>query len=298
MPVDLHQRLSEYSYGYGVTREVERCLETVGLNSVPFLPNLIEEASLGFDVGFDRPGIPLLLQFKLGESLQRFIRSDPALPKPILNNPFWRFKIDTAEENGQFDLLFKADQSGAEVYYVAPKFSDWTTYATAFENGEILQHSLLLKPSEIDTAMALKGMTDGFHRIVYDEMRVYICSEPAQIYQESSFNFAEQLKASILSRNQRLSDALKLTFEGLQQHRKLRLPSLKEKSKYLVDEELHFSLIQSKDSPSSQDINIERQRRLSILRERSKSEDDAFFAAMGIESWAMGSQLIAVTLDD
>ena len=52
MPIDLHQRLSEFSYGYGVTREAERLLRSVGLRPTPFLPNLLHEAKLGFDVAF------------------------------------------------------------------------------------------------------------------------------------------------------------------------------------------------------------------------------------------------------
>jgi hypothetical protein len=117
LPVDLHQRLSEFSYGYGVTREVERLLGSLGLQTTPFLPSLLQEAKVGFDVAFDRPGTPLLLQFKLGEALQRLRRQDRSQPPPMLGRPFWRFSVDTSEPNGQFDLLLKAEQAGAEVYY-------------------------------------------------------------------------------------------------------------------------------------------------------------------------------------
>jgi hypothetical protein len=82
VPVDLHDQLSEFSYGYGVTREVERQLASVGLRPTPFLPSLLHEAVLGFDVKFDRPGAALLLQFKLGEALQRFRRDDTSKPPP------------------------------------------------------------------------------------------------------------------------------------------------------------------------------------------------------------------------
>jgi hypothetical protein len=88
MPVDLHERLSEFSYGYGVTREAEAALASVGLRAIPFLPNLLHEAELGFDVGFDRPGAPLLLQFKLGQAMKRFVPG----PGPHLNRPYWRVK--------------------------------------------------------------------------------------------------------------------------------------------------------------------------------------------------------------
>lgn len=71
MPVELHERLSEFSYGYGVTRETEKYLRSVELRTTPFLPNLIHEASIGCDVAFQKPGAPLFLQFKLGQQLAR-----------------------------------------------------------------------------------------------------------------------------------------------------------------------------------------------------------------------------------
>ena len=80
MPVELHERLSEFSYGYGVTREVEQHLQQQGLSATPFLPSLLQEAKVGFDVAFSRPGKPLLLQFKLGQAMRRFV---PA-PRPNL----------------------------------------------------------------------------------------------------------------------------------------------------------------------------------------------------------------------
>ncbi len=48
MPIDLHERLSEFSYGYGVTREVEALMRAVGLTVTPFMPSLIHEAELNY----------------------------------------------------------------------------------------------------------------------------------------------------------------------------------------------------------------------------------------------------------
>jgi hypothetical protein len=161
VPVDLHNRLSEFSYGYGVTREVERQLVSIGLHPTPFLPSLLHEAMLGFDVKFDRLGVALLLQFKLGEALQRFRRDDISRPPPPLGKPFWRFSIDTAEQDGQFDLLLKAEQAQAEVYYVAPRFTSWDSYVSEFQSERVLYESLLLRPSEIEAKLANQGAADG-----------------------------------------------------------------------------------------------------------------------------------------
>ena len=165
MPVDLHERLSEFSYGYGVTREVERLLRSQGLAATPFLPSLLHEASLGFDVAFNRPGTPLLLQFKLGQAMRRFVPG----PRPALQPTFWRYQIDTAEPDGQFELLLKAQQDGADVFYVAPKFHDWEIYLDAFERNRILRRSLIVRPDAIRQILDTNAAPDGLHKIVYDE---------------------------------------------------------------------------------------------------------------------------------
>src|SRR5438874_119031 len=133
--IDLHERLSEFSYGYGVTREVEALLAGVGLQATPFLPSLLHEASLGFDVSFNSSGTVVLLQFKLGSELKRFHRAPPSQPIPLLERPFWRFTVDASEP--QFQRLAEYEQANAEVYYVAPRFSHWAAYDLAFQNGEI-----------------------------------------------------------------------------------------------------------------------------------------------------------------
>ena len=48
--INLHERLSEISSGYGVTREVKNLLAPIGLRATPFFPNLRQESELGFDV--------------------------------------------------------------------------------------------------------------------------------------------------------------------------------------------------------------------------------------------------------
>jgi hypothetical protein len=59
-------------------------------------------------------------------------------PRPTLQQPFWRYHIHTAEPDGQFELLLKAEQDGADVFYLAPKFHDRKIYLDAFENRRIV----------------------------------------------------------------------------------------------------------------------------------------------------------------
>jgi hypothetical protein len=215
MPVDLHQRLSEFSYGYGVTREVERLLKSVGLTPVPFLPSLIHEASLGCDVAFDRPGRALLLQFKLGEALERFVLFDKSKPRPPLAKQFWRFKIDTAEQDGQFDVLLKSEWGGAEVYYVAPRFTGWDSYVSAFECEQALDRSLIMKPSEVEDKLATEGEPDGWHRVAYDENQVFVCSQPIRLQEQPAELLGQAVRDEVEQHPVNIAYALKEVYSSL-----------------------------------------------------------------------------------
>lgn len=124
--IDLRERLSEFSFGYGVTREVEGLLASVGLRPSPFLPSLLHEGVLGFDVKFEDPGRVVVLQFKLGEELRRFHRAEPLQSIPLLERPFWRYRIGTTGH--QFQLLVDFEDRHSDAYYVAPRFSTWQAY--------------------------------------------------------------------------------------------------------------------------------------------------------------------------
>lgn len=147
------------------------------------------------------------------------------MPPPVLEKPFWRFNVDTAEADAQYDLLLKAEQDGAEVYYAAPRFTSWDGYAGAFEEDAVLDRSLLIKPSEIDSKLAAAGEPDGWHRIVYDRSRVYVCSTPMALEEVRPVALADQVRGRILARGQRLDHALKQALESFGRRREIRMPS-------------------------------------------------------------------------
>jgi hypothetical protein len=255
--IDLHERLSEFSYGYGVTREVEALLVGVGLQATPFLPSLLHEASLGFDVSFNSPGTVVLLQFKLGSELKRFHRSPPSQPIPLLERPFWRFSVDASEH--QFQRLAEYEQANAEVYYVAPRFSDWAAYDLAFQNGEILDRSLMLTPSEIQRGL---GGASGVHRIVYDRERRYVCSEPVPLHEETRQSLAERIGMSARDARQSL--------------------------------ETRIGRILHRESHDQASMRMSERRRAEIVA-RARRPIDANAAIIGLEAWSQGAQIIFVT---
>lgn len=296
LPLDLHQRLSEFSYGYGVTREVEEHLRSVGLRPTPFLPSLVQEAKIGADVYFNRPGGVLLIQFKLGQELKRFRRAAGAKVTPQLEKPFWRFQVDTATLDGQYDRLLKSEQAGEEVYYVAPRFANWDDYAQAFENNQVLEKSLLLRPSEIDLTLASKGEPDGWHRVVYDTQHVYVCSEPEKVMATNVEDFAKTFLSRLQDRGVSVNSALTRLFNSFGRRRDIRMQTL-EKPKG-ADGEQVFLRVDEEIGQRTENLAVERQRRLNSFQSRARQEGDAIFAAVGLETWSSGSQLYAVTLDD
>lgn len=290
--IELHERLSEFSYGYGVTREIEGLLESVGLKTAPFLPSLLQEAQLGFDVGFDKPGAVLLVQFKLGQSLQRFVRTKGTAQVPLLSRPFWRFNINTAEPEGQYETLLKAEGDGAEVYYAAPRFVDWSDYLAIFEAKDVLNRSLLFRPTEVRDALVRQRAPDGAHKVAYDEKRVHVCSEPAEIQETAAAQLASTVRSK-MSVNRPLRTIVKNIFIGFDHRYLVRRPQLSEGILKSADDKT-LEHAREFDLPRSE-AGETRVTRLEKLRNQTKSEDDAVSAAVGLEVWSLGIQMILAT---
>jgi hypothetical protein len=253
--INLHERLSEFSYGYGVTREMERRLAAAGVHATPFLPSLLHEASLGFDVAFSGPGQVVMLQFKLGQQLSRFRRLHPTESIPPLQKPFWRYFVDVDEH--QFLRLEEFENQGADVFYVAPRFSSWSTYEAAFHASAVLQRSLMLRPSQIRLGAA--GVP-GEHRIVYDRVSRYVCSEPRAIAEVRPDEAVE--KVAVRAR------------EG---------PPLLAQLERMVSRQRTAELPRV-SRPRQQD-----------LRSRARTPADGLAAEIGLEAWLQGAQVLFVT---
>jgi hypothetical protein len=295
--IELHERLSEFSYGYGVTREVERLLASVGVITVPFMPSLLQEKKIGFDAGFGGKGVPVLLQFKLGQSLTRYVRSDVSQPSPLLNRPFFRFSLNTAEMDGQYETLLKAQTDGAEVYYVAPRFSDWAHYVSFFEEEAVLENSVMVTPGEIRDALVENGSPDGPHRIVYDRTRVHVCSKPAGIRDVRPSALAESVLVQVRSEGETLGGKVRRIYAGLSERAAIRRGKLQATSAGDVQSNADSvfpdiaTLELDQRSPPAL-TREQRARRLANLRQRSRSEEDAVAIAVALEFWGLGIQLL------
>ena len=208
--INLHERLSEFSYGYGVTREVEELLKSIGLHATPYFPNLRQESKLGFDVGFDTCGCVVLFQFKLGQELKRFRRQNTQQLAPTLEPPFWRFSINPPLN--QFKHLLKFEEQGAKVFYVAPQFSCWTDYIRVFRVNQVLDASILLTPSEIQRGLLAQGGKVS-NRVVYDLTRSYVCSEPIELHEVTTDGLKRKIEECVRTRDSFLKSNIEHLYE-------------------------------------------------------------------------------------
>lgn len=152
--------------------------------------------------------------------------------------------------------------AGAEVYYVAPRFSNWAAYELAFQAGNVLENSLMVTPSEI-----LRGAAgvSGVHRVVYDRVARYVCSEPISIREETPASFAERVGKRARNSEQSLeAQVVKIAQRAEQEEPATRLSSL----------------------------------RRSAIMKRAKRPIDGLAVIIGLEAWSQGAQTLFVTTTD
>ena len=205
-----------------------------------------------------------------------------------LQQPFWRFHIDTAEPDGQFEILLKAEQDGAGVFYIAPKFHDWNFYLGAFEHKQVLSTSLILSPVEIRRVLVDNGVPDGDHKIVYDGNRAYLCSEPLALNSSSASEVAGALRADVESRELPIANVLENIFNGFDDRADLRRPHGTEVKD---DPERRIYAIASEDGRQPE----LRRGRLNRMIASGRSREEAIALAVGAEAWSAGAQLIFIT---
>jgi len=225
-----------------------------------------------------------MLQFKLGQAMRRFV---PA-PRPPLRQPFWRFHIDTAEPDGQFELLLRAEQDGADVFYIAPKFHDWEIYLEAFEHRRVIRSSLIVGPREIRGTLDAHSVPDGKHKIVYDKRRAYLCSEPLELASVHAADLAGKIRARIESRETPLGNVLEKVLEGFDNRSAIRRSRAAERRD---DPEREVYAIPSDEGRQP----LLRRQRLERLLRSGRDREEAIALAVGAEAWSSGAQLIFVT---
>jgi hypothetical protein len=115
----------------------------------PVFPSLQQEGlpGFGYDVLLDRPGAPLFLQFKLVEHMERGNAMETKQGRFF--PPFYRMHLRPRGISDQHQSLVSLEQSGNEVYYVAPTFYKRDDLNRAYASRQVWNRSFRIKPSAI-----------------------------------------------------------------------------------------------------------------------------------------------------
>ncbi|MRH87455.1 hypothetical protein GFY24_08285 [Nocardia sp. SYP-A9097] len=142
---------SEFSFGYAAVREAESTLTAIYRSAgAPVLPSLVLEEQLGWDAKIGTVDYALFLQFKRPTYISRRHPHSPTWDQ--IGTPHYRFAVHTGEHQHQRLLELERDlavesQIG-DVYYVAPCFHAQHDFDQAYLNGTVLEHSVIVPPSE------------------------------------------------------------------------------------------------------------------------------------------------------
>jgi hypothetical protein len=170
---------TEFSYGYAFTENLIRSL-AAGPSSAPVFPNLIQEASLGYDVELQLPASPIFFQYKLPEWM---IRRNTKVPKlkgsPLLKLPFFRMPLMRRDISDQHKLLVNLEaKHPGRVFYASPELSCNDDFNAAYLKAEVHLKSALFSPAAIGLLPDDKG-----HNVSYEAGKNlgWFCSEPQEI---------------------------------------------------------------------------------------------------------------------
>jgi hypothetical protein len=140
----------------------------------------------------------------------------------------------------------------------------------------------MVTPREIREALVAKGSPDGHHRIVYDRTATHVFSEPKQIRDVRPSMIADSIINRVRAEGERTGPRSDVSGPPI--------PTSRKRKRVVTSA---FSPIPTLEKRLPLRLtSIERSSRLAQLRTRSKSEEDAIAAALGLEFWGLGIQLL------
>lgn len=156
-------QFSEFSYGYCLTEDLI-VGQGMPLTAAPVFPSLIEEgqAGVGYDVRFERPGVPLFLQFKLVHQMIR--GSAKEAKRGHFQPPFYRMYLRSRRISDQHESLLSLEQAGNDVYYAAPSFHTRSELNTFYTQRRIWNQSFRIQPSSIGSLQ-----DDKVHHVTFQQ---------------------------------------------------------------------------------------------------------------------------------
>lgn len=121
-----------------------------------------------------------------------------------------------------------------------------------------------------------------------------MCARPRRIDETEPKVLAEKVAKRVRRDERSLGSTIKGVFESFFNRSEIRRMTKTKNPEFESDGAVSSLIVRATDDLA----NRERQRRLADFRERSKSEDDALAAAVGLELWALGIQLVLAVDSD
>ena len=141
--------IQNFPLAYAFTENLIRGLALAPVGA-PIFPNLVQEATLGYDVQINFPAVPLFFQYKLPELMTRASASEIANGKcPGLTLEFFRIALMRQDVSDQHRLLI--DWEGrypGQVFYAAPCLRDSPAFNSAYNTASVVSRSILFSPAE------------------------------------------------------------------------------------------------------------------------------------------------------
>lgn len=164
---------SEFSYGYAVTEELVAASKAK-LVAAPLFPSLYEEGKVGggYDVKIPMKGMPVFLQFKLSDCLER--KNAKEYPAPIAKLPYYRMHLRPRNHSDQHQLLIDLESLGETVFYIAPEFHLPNDLNKFYLSKTVASNSVAISPLDIGPLV-----DDDEHYIVFERGTSigYLCSD-------------------------------------------------------------------------------------------------------------------------
>lgn len=162
----------------------------------------------------------------------------------------------------------------------------------------MLDNSLLIRPSEIRASLDVAGEPDGTHRIIYDDARAHVCSEPEALTTSDPNDLANRVLNHVKENREPLSLQLRRIYEGLDDRSPIRRKRDEDIDGYPEGADAFLVSNPRVSRARPEMVREERRRRLAALAERAKTDEDAMAAALGFEFWTLGIQLILASTRD
>lgn len=137
--------ISEFSYGFAVTRELA---SKHNLIEAPEFPTLFQEGKKGgYDVKMPFRAQPLFLQFKLSDCLS-YRSAKEHVPRKF-EVPYFRMHLRPLKHSLQHKLLLALEGTGESVYYIAPQFYKSKDFNKCYLTNTVVSNSVFISPSSI-----------------------------------------------------------------------------------------------------------------------------------------------------